>query len=264
MAGRRVCVRSDRLWAVPLSIDRDVLTLDEKLLASALTVQNSPSDTNDSQYPVAAAIRVYKALFDGLAPCLEGATHIIILTPSDLAAIPLNALLSEVPPKLSDGGYDLSKARWLAFDYAFSNVTSVRDFLSSREIAGRPSGNQLFAGIGDPLVGSLLYPGGLPDATPLQHIGVGGGHTFAELTPLPETRDELRNIAKMLNGPTELLVGASATEERFRALPLNSYQVIHFATHGLIRGSVPQLSPGLLQPLFRWISALLAAAGRGD
>jgi hypothetical protein len=52
-------------------------------------------------------------------------------------------------------------------------------------------------------------------------------------------------VARLFNDDgAETLLGAAATEERFRALPLDQYQMLQFATHGLVRGDVP----GLVEP----------------
>ncbi|MES2292017.1 MAG: CHAT domain-containing protein [Pseudomonadota bacterium] len=232
----RICVRRNGFWNSHFSFDQAIadaqrrqLSLDLKLLSASLSVQNAPSDTLDAQFPVSAAMRLYHLLFDGLDTCLSGAHHVIYSPSSDLAAIPPAILLRDQPVKLGDG-YNLATAHWLVLDYAFSTVTSVRDFLSSRRLSlalqQRPNGGISFAGIGDPKLNSSAMLKNLPE--------------------LPETRTEINSIAKLFKTPTDIKVGDAATEEAFRGLPLDQYQIIHFATHGLIRNDVDGLSQAAL------------------
>ena len=226
--GLRVCVRNSGVWNSRMSFDAGQLGLDVKLLSAALSAQNAPSDRLDSQYPVAAAIRLYQVLLGDLGSCLGGAHHLIYFPPGDVQAIPLSALLRAEPPKTADG-YDLSRAQWLIFDYAVSTVTSIRDFLSSRSLSlalARRPGALAFAGIGDPKLN--------------------GAAALKDLPELPETRDEVNAIARLFKTGADLRLGAAATEENFRSLPLEQYRILHFATHGLMRDDIDGLSQASL------------------
>ncbi|MBN9544583.1 MAG: CHAT domain-containing protein [Alphaproteobacteria bacterium] len=229
--GVRVCVRRDGLWIQRMAVDSGQLILDVKLLSASLSAQNAPSAKLDAQYPAAAAMRLYHLLFDGLEPCLNGARHLIYFPPGEVAAIPLAALLREEPPK-SEDGYDLSRAHWLILDYAVSTVTSVRDFLSarslSRALARRPGGGLAFAGIGDPKLRG-------PAAGPMR-----------DMPELPETGEEVTAIAKLFPAGTDLKLGDAASEENVRSLPLDQFQILHFATHGLLRDDIDGLSEAAL------------------
>lgn len=229
--GLRVCVRRNGLSLSRVAADPRQTLLDVKLLAAALSAQNAPSDTLDGQYPAQAAVRLYHLLFDGLDDCLGGARHLIYVPPGDVAGIPLAALLREEPPKLA-GGYDLSRAHWLALDYAVSTVTSARDFLSSRRLArllAKRAGTTLnLAAIGDPKLDG-------PAAGALK-----------EMPALPETRAEVTAIAGLFKSGADVRLGAAATEENFRSLPLDRYQILHFATHGLLRDDIDGLSEAAL------------------
>jgi CHAT domain-containing protein len=70
--------------------------------------------------------------------------------------------------------------------------------------------------------------------------------------PLPETVDELCEVARRLGAPhNELLLGADATEANLKDLSENSrladYAIVHFATHGALSGQVEgSAEPGLI------------------
>ena len=73
-----------------------------------------------------------------------------------------------------------------------------------------------------------------------------------ELTPLPETADELCEVGRRLGVPeSEILLGGRATEAAIKSLSedgrLADYDVLHFATHGALAGQVQGLGePGLI------------------
>ncbi len=59
------------------------------------------------------------------------------------------------------------------------------------------------------------------------------------LSPLPETADELRAIAKVLNaGEGSVFVGNQATERAVRNAYLADSWVLAFATHALVAGEI--------------------------
>ena len=66
------------------------------------------------------------------------------------------------------------------------------------------------------------------------------------LPPLPDTREEVNEIARALQADPDqdVFTGTAATETRVKSLNLSNYRVIAFATHGLIPGDLD----GLVQP----------------
>ena len=68
------------------------------------------------------------------------------------------------------------------------------------------------------------------------------------LPPLPDTADEVQSVGRMLNAqPGSILLGAAATEGAVRNAKLGDYQILYFATHGLLPGELHcQAEPGLV------------------
>jgi CHAT domain-containing protein len=63
------------------------------------------------------------------------------------------------------------------------------------------------------------------------------------LPSLPETANELHAIAQTLGAtPDDLLLGERASEPVLRQTPLDHYQVIEFATHGLLSSDLKGLA----------------------
>jgi CHAT domain-containing protein len=63
------------------------------------------------------------------------------------------------------------------------------------------------------------------------------------LLPLPETADELREVARDLGaGETDLYLAERASEPLLRNAHLDRYRVVGFATHGLMSGDIEGLA----------------------
>ena len=74
------------------------------------------------------------------------------------------------------------------------------------------------------------------------------GPQRSQLVPLPDSKLEVESIAQDLPKPSTILEGASATEGRFKSLPLNSTDVIHLALHGYADLDYPERSALIFAP----------------
>src|SRR5262249_23866713 len=73
-----------------------------------------------------------------------------------------------------------------------------------------------------------------------------------DLWPLPHDAAEAQRVARFGGRGTRVYVGPEATESRLKTSPLERFDVVHFATHGLLSRRVPSRS------------ALLLAGDRGE
>lgn len=101
-------------------------------------------------------------------------------------------------------------------------------------------------------------------ADPLQYVGVAawtsskieGGFlsraaylpTKAEFAPLPKSKEEVETIAKYFPSSSTVLLGADATETKFKHLPLARYRVLHLALHGYADLEYPDRSALVFAP----------------
>ena len=198
---------------------------------AALTAAHPASNEADSQFPAAQAVRLGKLLFGGLEDCLRRSPRVyLVSSPDTVEQVPPAALLAEIPPALGNG-YDLRAARWLVRDHAFVRTSSINAFVATKRLSRTRSATLDYLGVGDP----VLAPGN-PGAMALR----GGVNSLQEL---PETADEVQRVAGLFDkSKARLLRRQSATEEDFRLQPLSEFDVIHFATHGLIREELPGLA----------------------
>ena len=204
---------------------------DARLLMAALTAAHPASNEADSQFPAAQAVRLGKLLFGGLEDCLRRSPRVyLVSSPDTVEQVPPAALLAEIPPALGNG-YDLRAARWLVRDHAFVRTSSINAFVATKRLSRTRSATLDYLGVGDP----VLAPGN-PGA-----VASRGG--LNSLQELPETAEEVQRVAGLFDkSKARLLQRQSATEEDFRLQPLSEFDVIHFATHGLIREELPGLA----------------------
>jgi CHAT domain-containing protein len=74
------------------------------------------------------------------------------------------------------------------------------------------------------------------------------GPERSQLAPLPDSRLEVETIARDLPQPSTILLGADATESRFKSLALNKTEVVHLALHGYADVDYPDRSALIFAP----------------
>src|SRR5262249_31047918 len=133
-------------------------------------------------------------------------------------------------------------------------VPSPRAFINLRDArahvkpAPRP-----FLGVGNPtFVGVTVTGKGQPSALEAlagscREKGPVQADLIRALAPLPETADEVRRVGARLNADSgAILLGAAASEGNLRRQALGDYNVLYFATHGLLPGELRcESEPGL-------------------
>jgi tetratricopeptide (TPR) repeat protein len=145
----------------------------------------------------------------------------------------------------------------------YCNGRPVRELLPSvaslealRVFAGKGQGTKPMIGFGDPVfapdqAAALAGQGSAPvkiAATTRAYSDYWHGASvdrarLAEtLSPLPDSAEELKAVAAKLGASSsDIHLGRNATESNVKRLPLADYQVVYFATHGLVSGDVEGL-----------------------
>jgi CHAT domain-containing protein len=215
-----------------------------KLLRFATTASYPPDPALDAQYPVSSALYLRNLLFGGLEKCLTPGASVIVALPDDFSDVPLGALLSESPPA-TEHGYDLARARWLIKDFSFSTVISARQYIAVAQrriakVAERP-----FLGVGDPVFSAPQLAQLEGPASPAAALRQ--SKEAAAFDALPETREELSRVGQVMRAAkSDILLGKAASEEAMRQKLLAEYDVIHFATHGVMGREVAELDESAL------------------
>ena len=237
----KICVRADRTLSSTQLVDETTATTDARLLRAALTAAHPPSIEADSQFPAVEAVRLGKLLFGGLEDCLRSSRRVYHVTPGGVAGqVPAATLLEEMPPVLG-AGYDLRSARWLIREHSFVRTSSIDAFVATKKLSKTKRATLDYLGVGDPV---------LSGGTLAARDGLGA------LPQLPETSEEVERVASLFAKPkVRLLRREAATEEAFRLEPLSEFDVVHLATHGLVKEELP----GLREP-----SLVFTPAPKGD
>ena len=215
-----------------------------RLIEFATTAAYPPNPDLDAQFPVSSAVYLYQYYFAGLEECLKPGTSVTMALPHDYAmATPFGALLAEAPPRTT-AGYDLAKAHWLIRDLSFSRVVSARQYLATLPYLDRAPAPRPYLGIGDP---KLNKPqAALLASSDAVREAAAAPNGLADLAELPETSEELKAVAKLFGAPADIMIRGDATEVALRAKPLGEYDVLHFATHGLVKADLPDLTESAL------------------
>ena len=205
-----------------------------------------------------ASHQIYKGLMGPVEDMLKGKKHLVFSSSGALAKMPLAVLLRE--PVTSR---DARKMAWLIKDLAVSQVPTASGWMSLKNSGQVPISAQPMMAWGDPVfdlkLASARMPGesGTRALATLRAVQHSAGldrpvedsqSIYSRIPPLPETRDEVMQLAKILNSDPakDLRLGAQATRESVlessRSGALQKKQIIVFATHGLLAGDLPDLN----------------------
>ncbi len=217
---------------------------------------------------------IYKAFFEPLGELTQGKKHMVVSTSSALAKLPFAVLQTQV-----FNGANPVDAPWLVKSMAVSHVPTASGWMSLKRFGKVPHSVEPMVAWGDPLFDgkavqkmadaakvekadkpsgtqvAMAEPGttvrsvlNTRSAASLEVSDADAYLTYSKIPPLPETRDEVEELAKILgaDAKSDLYLGANAT----RASVLKSStsgqllkkQVVVFATHGLLAGDLPNLS----------------------
>jgi CHAT domain-containing protein len=194
----------------------------------------------------------YKALLGPLAADMADRPQWIVAASGALARLPLSVLQTQPRPS---GG----PPAWLIRQVSLSQVPSVGAWLSLRALPRRQMPQQALMAWGDPMFNPLpaarqsgvvrnlatAEGAGLQD---LEREMPDGAKLYHAIPALPETRDELQELARALQADPkrDLLFGAQATRDSVlkanQTGHLAQRKVVVFATHGLMAGDLPRLT----------------------
>ena len=239
-------------------------------LLRAITITNVESAKS---FDVMRAHDLYRALFDQVEDLVKG-KHLLIVAAGPLTSIPLHVLVAS-PPKSErlPRTYDYRSVDWMARHNAISVLPSVASLKALRSLAQKSRASEPFVGFGNPL---LSGPGGSDrrawtrqgceqgaprearvagraPALPAQRTARANVDVLRHQPPLPETADELCNVARLLGAPVSAVhLGESATERTIKTLSasgeLARRRYVHFATHGLLANESQDVAQAAAEP----------------
>jgi CHAT domain-containing protein/tetratricopeptide (TPR) repeat protein len=238
-------IRSDgraRFVEIPMTdvqIEGLTRSLRRALDPQASTLEQIPT------FDIASASHLYNALLEPVAPLLQGATSLTVAPHRELAQLPFGLLVTGKTPALDTkakppfAGY--RTIPWLIRSYSVSHIPSAAALIALRKLPPGQASRRSFLGFGDPVFGGSALTPPLKTRGLIRRAAPGDG---GALPPLPDTADELRNVALSLHADPErdVFLQASATRATLARMPLNDRKVVMFATHGLVPGDLDGLA----------------------
>jgi CHAT domain-containing protein len=166
-----------------------------------------------------AARRLYDLLLKPAQAQLRGKTDLVIAPDDMLWELPFQALLS------GDDRYVLEKS---AVSYAPS-LTVLREMAKARRRGAETPSTSLLA-FGNPALGKETMARAALVARD------------ESLDPLPEAEAEVKGLRRLYGAArSKIYVGAEAREDRAKN-EAGAFQVLHFATHGVLNNAAPMYS----------------------
>lgn len=214
---------------------------------------------------------IYKAFFEPLGELTHGKRHMVVSTSSALAKLPFAVLQTQ-----AFNGFNPVDAPWLVKSVAVSHVPTASGWMSLKRFGEVPRSVEPMVAWGDPLFDgkavqkmveaaksdkpsgtqvAMAEPGTTVrsvlhtrSAASLEVSDADAYLTYSKIPPLPDTRYEVEELAKILGADAkrDLYLGANATRESVLKSSISGQllkkQVVIFATHGLLAGDLPNLS----------------------
>ncbi len=231
------------LTVAKLSISSEDLTDTVSELRRAFQVTSK----GPAPFDLKLSHKLYAELLGPFATPLKGVSDLAVVSSKALLSLPPALLVVSAPAPGHDADY--ASADWLMRKVATSLVPSPQDFLSLRALKARASAPDPFIGFGAPLfVGAAAGSNSLTAlGTECRTGGAVSSDMIRSLAPLPETADEVRQIATMLKAPSsDVILGQNVSKATLRDAKLDRFRVVYFATHGLLPGELRcQSEPGL-------------------
>jgi len=223
-------------------------------------------------FDLARAHRLYRAFFEPDEALWKEARVLNIVPHGALGQLPMVLLVTAASPAGDPLSY--RDAPWLIRKMAIAQLPSASAFAALRRAPGGSAGREPFVGFGDPLFTADAGAGArrevvrnltvqkVADTTEERLNAMAQGkrpqqptatvttrtlsNAFALLSALPDTSDELREIATVLKADAtrDVFVNRQATEKNVKQTGLDNRRVVAFATHGIAPGEVT----GLDQP----------------
>ena len=204
------------------------------------------------RFDVASGYAIYKDIFEPFDEQINGRAHLIVATSGSLAQLPF-AVLPRKP--------DANAINWLVRDVAVSHVPTANGWLSLKRLNKQPVAPQPMLAWGDPAFDPNSAVASVAGASTVRSVAVtrsvdsqrnimdaASYLAYSKIPPLPETRDEVLQLAAILQADPrhDLILGHEATRasvlRQSEQGNLAKKQVVVFATHGLLAGDLPNLN----------------------
>ena len=258
------------VWAVPRQgpIAFSFIAMSRKQIAEVvrgirITVDPRGKMLGDiPPFDLEKAYRLYEVLLKPVENGWKGARNLIVVTHGPLGYLPFTMLPTRwvmLGPEERPLFSNYRAIPWLARTHTVSVLPSVASFRALKQPPTIHPHRKPFVGFGDPRFSSFqiaqkdtatwVAPMKKIEDLPLRRRGIHitthlDSAPIAVLPPLPDTADEIRDIATALRADlgSDVFLGRDASEERVKATDLSDKRIVAFATHALLPGDLNGLS----------------------
>jgi CHAT domain-containing protein len=223
-------------------------------------------------FDLGQAYALYQALLGPVDALIKDKANLVIVPTGALTALPFHLLVTQPPavavPKLEDIA-SYRDATWLIKRQAVTVLPSVASLQALRVFARTGQATKPMVGFGDPVFDPTERARAIaarqtvaklatsrPKATrTYSEFWRGAGADRAQLArylpSLLDSADELKAVAAKVGAPAgDIHLEKDASETTVKRLPLASYRIVYFATHGLVAGDIEGLGePSLVLTL---------------
>jgi CHAT domain-containing protein len=267
-----------RFHTAPLGrkdLERIVIDIRKSLDANPSTFGDIP------EFDTALAYRLYAEILKPVDEGWENASDLFVVNSGPIGQISLSLLPTE-PVHLADEKGELfanyREVPWLIRKVSVTMIPSVNALVTLRSLPESDPKRKAFAGFGDPIFNleQLAMDGSSKSIAPMNKETTSGNIQLAsrglklqvrgvritgkgnldddkmisaqlnQLGRLPDTAEEIRSIAKVLDADADgnVFLGKDFSHHRLKSMNLSDRRVIAFATHALVPGDLD----GLDQP----------------
>ena len=215
--------------------------------------QNQIGRPGRKLFDLKLAHELHERLLSGVAPMMDGKSHMLIVSSNAWAGLPFHLLVKR--PVSSAKSFDpqltaYRSADWLIKSYSFSSLPSVASLQALRAYPRIDKPRRALLGYGNPDFGGRVVGSSEVQTNALGNVlspnisSVLRGpavdqRMLQNLVALPETEDELRAVATSLGmHAADLHFQKQATEAAVKQITLVDYRIIYFATHAMVAGEI--------------------------
>ncbi|MCW5760666.1 MAG: CHAT domain-containing protein, partial [Phenylobacterium sp.] len=204
-----------------------------------------PLEPTESLIPfdAAASAAMFDKLFGPVKAEVLASRHLVYEPEGPLVSLPVALFVTDAGSirKGADGETDYVRTAWLGKTVSSSLAVSGASFLQSRAFAPSAA-KQPYLGFGDPAMPraearafTSVTRSFVRRSAALERVCGETRNALLRMEALPETAAEVRQVGASLGTPGAVVVGAEFTDDAIRGRSdLNDYQVLYFATHGLL------------------------------
>ena len=230
-------VRRDRAEIFVANIDQNELSEAVARLRGGLDPSGITRLKDIPPFNRTEAYKLYKKIFAPAEPLLDGARHVFVVADGALESLPLGVLVTEEPQGEFKDFSGYRQVPWLAKKYALSTLPSVSSLRALRTFAKAARAKRPFIGFGDPVLEGRPGEARSVSLASLYRGAIADVEAVRQLSPLPDTANELRAMATILHADEkQIYLREAATETAVKSANLSDIRVLAFATHGLVGG----------------------------